>query len=57
MPKGEPIKMETLEKIKKQDIGSHVQSHGKSVPVTKCLKKRSTLAMTLKKLQKKQRKF
>jgi hypothetical protein len=46
--------METLQKIKSQELHSHVISHGKSVPVTKCLKKRATLAMTLKKLQKKQ---
>jgi hypothetical protein len=55
MPEGEPINMGTLQKIKQQKLHSHVQSHGKSVPVTKCLKKRATLAMTLKKLQKKQR--
>lgn len=55
MKTGETIKPEVLEKIKAQPIGTHVVSHGKSVPVTKKLKKRATLAMTLKKLQRKKR--
>jgi hypothetical protein len=55
VPEGEPINTETLEKIKRQEKGSHISSHGKTVPVTKMLKKRATLALTLKNLQKKQR--
>lgn len=55
VPVSEPIRMETLQKIKNQEVGSHVSSYGKSVPVTKALKKKATLAMTLKKLQKKQK--
>jgi len=55
VPVGQTISMGTLQEIKNKETGSHVQSHGKSVPVTKSLKKRATLAMTLKKLQKKQR--
>lgn len=40
---------------KKQPKGTSVQSHGHKVPVTTKLKKRATLAMTLKRLQKKQK--
>lgn len=55
IPKGQTISETTLEKIKEQPKGTHVQSHGHKVPVTSKLKKRATLAMTLKRLQKKQR--
>jgi hypothetical protein len=51
IPDGETISMTTLEEIKRKEPGTHIRSKGKQVKVTKCLKKRATLAMTLKKLQ------
>ena len=55
IPKEKTIPQETLERIKHQEKGTRIKSFGKSVPVTAKLKKRATLAMTLKKLQKKER--
>jgi hypothetical protein len=51
IPQGETINPKLLEDIKRKQTGEHVISKGKSVKVTKCLKKRATLALTLKKLQ------
>lgn len=53
MPEGQPISVGTLQQIKDKEKGEHVYSHGKSIIVTRQLKKRATLAMTLKKMQKK----
>jgi hypothetical protein len=51
IPEGETINPKVLEEIKRKETGAHVTSKGKSVKVTKLLKKRATLALTLKKLQ------
>lgn len=52
-PEGQKIPDSILQQIKQKPKGSHVISHGKSITVTTKLKKRATLAMTLRKLQKK----
>jgi hypothetical protein len=52
-PEGQKIPDSILQQIKSKPKGSHVQSHGHSIPVTPKLKKRATLAVTLRKLQKK----
>jgi hypothetical protein len=54
---GENINPVVLEKIREQDVGTHVQTKGYKVPVTRKLKKRAVLALTLRKLQKKPRKI
>jgi hypothetical protein len=51
IPEGETINPATLEEIKRKEPGTHIRSKGKQVKVTRCLKKRATLALTLKKLQ------
>jgi hypothetical protein len=53
IPEGQKIPEGTLKQIKEKQVGSHIQSHGRSVPVTRTLKKRGTLATTLRRLQKK----
>ena len=55
VPTGQAIPEHTLNEIKRKQPGEHVMSHGKSVAITPKLKKRATLAKTLRDMQKKQR--
>ena len=55
VPKDKVIPNQTLEQIKNREQGERITSFGKKVTITKKLKKRATLAMTLKNLQKKER--
>jgi hypothetical protein len=47
-PKDEPITTKTLDHIIEQTAGTHVQSHGYSVPVTESLQKKARFARSFR---------
>jgi len=51
IPVKKSIPVPLLRYINSSPVGSHLNVHGKSVPVTRLLKRRSNLALTLKRLR------
>ena len=48
-PADEPITTKTLDRILDQNLGTHIQSHGQSVPVTETLQKKARFARSFRK--------
>jgi len=47
-PVDEPITTKTLDRILEQSTGTHIQSHGQSVPVTTTLQKKARFARSFR---------